>query len=143
MWLTKHIFSCSCWLDYETPLLFAQLVPNTIMFIASIMMIEAAGSVDEDNMTRLEGSDESQRTSAKYMHRSLILRVGVCFVGYMLGSLATYEQNLMLYMVFTILNGVLGFLIFFFHCSSNEFVSIKLIICISTKRTNRLQIIWF
>ena len=108
------------------------------MFIASIMMIEAAGSVDEDNMTRLEGSDESQRTSAKYMHRSLILRVGVCFVGYMLGSLATYEQNLMLYMVFTILNGVLGFLIFFFHCSSNEFVSIKIkiYINISSKRIN-------
>ena len=48
-------FFPSCWLDYETALLFAQLVPNTSMFIATIMMIEAAGSVDETNMTRLEG----------------------------------------------------------------------------------------
>ena len=41
------------------------------MFVATIMMIEAAGSVDETNMTRLEGYDVAQRTSAKYMHRSV------------------------------------------------------------------------
>ena len=36
-------------------MLFAEIVPIMIMVIASIMMIEAAGSVDETTMTRLEG----------------------------------------------------------------------------------------
>ena len=31
------------------------MVPITVMMVASIMMVEAAGSVDESNMTRLDG----------------------------------------------------------------------------------------
>ena len=31
------------------------MVPIVCMNVASIMMVEAAGSVDESNMTRLEG----------------------------------------------------------------------------------------
>ena len=50
---TENLFSC--WLNYDSPLLFAQLVPITVMVVASIMMVEAAGSVDESNMTRLDG----------------------------------------------------------------------------------------
>ena len=37
-------------------MLFAQIIPITVLVIASIMMIEAAGSVDESTMSRLEGS---------------------------------------------------------------------------------------
>jgi hypothetical protein len=74
----------------------------------------------------ITGSDEVQRTSAKYMHRSLILRNGLCYVSFLMGSLAAYQQNLVLYLVFTVLNGLLGFLIFFFHCTSNEHVLFKL-----------------
>ena len=145
----------SCWLDYESGLLFAVFVPNTIFVVSSIMMIEAAGSVDEQTMTPLEGeslalpvldndndihfrfhdnvndihfrlvsgSDQIQRTSAKYMHRSLILRNGLCYVSFIVGSMADYQQNFGLYFVFTIFNGILGFLIFFFHCTSNDTVS--------------------
>ena len=69
------------------------------------------------------GSDEDQRTSAKYMHGSLVLRLGICFVSFMVGSLADYQQNYGLYFVFTVLNACLGFLIFFFHSSCNETVS--------------------
>ena len=48
-------FYFSCWLQYDSNLLLAQLVPITVMVVASIMMVEAAGSVDESNMTRLDG----------------------------------------------------------------------------------------
>ena len=56
------------------------------------------------------------------MHGSLVLRLGVCFVSFMVGSLADYQQNMGLYFVFTVLNACLGFLIFFFHCTCNETV---------------------
>ena len=56
------------------------------------------------------------------MHGSLVLRLGVCFVSFMVGSLADYQQNSLLYYVFTVLNACLGFLIFFFHCTCNETV---------------------
>jgi hypothetical protein len=40
--------------------------------------------------------------------------------------MAEYDQNLILYSAFTIVNGILGGLIFFFHCSANEKVRQKL-----------------
>ena len=86
-------------------------------------MVEAAGSVDESNMTRLEGSDEAQRMSAKVMHGSLFPRLMICFISFIIGSMATYQQITFEYFVFTVLNGILGFVIFFFHCTSNETVS--------------------
>ena len=45
----------SCWIQYDNAMLFAQIIPITVLVIASIMMIEAAGSVDESTMTRLDG----------------------------------------------------------------------------------------
>ena len=134
-------FYFSCWLQYDSNLLLAQLVPITVMVVASIMMVEAAGSVDESNMTRLDGkvaqfrfaifmpywfilgSDEAQRMSAKVMHGSLFPRLMICFISFIIGSMATYQQEIFEYFVFTVLNGILGFVIFFFHCTSNETVS--------------------
>ena len=37
-------------------MLFAEIIPITVLVIASIMMMEAAGSVDESTMSRLEGN---------------------------------------------------------------------------------------
>jgi hypothetical protein len=47
-------------------------------------------------------------------------------VSFLLGTMAEYDQNLILYSAFTIVNGILGGLIFFFHCSANEKVRQKL-----------------
>ena len=110
-------------MQYDSNLLLAQLVPITVLVVAVIMMVEAAGSVDESNMTRLEGSDEAQRMSAKVMHGSLFPRLMICFISFIIGSMATYQQITFEYFVFTVLNGILGFVIFFFHCTSNETVS--------------------
>ena len=84
---------------------------------------EGVHSNKKTNFFDIVGSDEDQRTSAKYMHGSLVLRLGICFVSFMVGSLADYQQNYGLYFVFTVLNACLGFLIFFFHSSCNETVS--------------------
>ena len=121
--IIQLIFYFSCWLQYDSNLLLAQLVPITVLVVAVIMMVEAAGSVDESNMTRLEGSDEAQRMSAKVMHGSLFPRLMICFISFIIGSMATYQQITFEYFVFTVLNGILGFVIFFFHCTSNETVS--------------------
>jgi hypothetical protein len=42
-----------CWLDYSSGLVFAQYTPLVLMIIMTIMMIEAAGSVDDNTMTPL------------------------------------------------------------------------------------------
>jgi hypothetical protein len=57
------------------------------------------------------------------MQRSLIIRLGLCFVSFVLGSLAQHEQNLGLFFIFTVLNGVLGGIVFFFHCTCNQKVN--------------------
>lgn len=71
--------------------------------------------------------DEIQRKSAKYMQGSLVIRLLLCLVSFITGSLAQYEQSLGLFFVFTVVNGVLGGFIFFSHCTCNQKVRKKLV----------------
>ena len=48
------------------------------------------------------------------------------FASFLVGTLAEYDQNMILYTIFTIINSVLGGMIFFFHCSANEKMRQKL-----------------
>ena len=63
-----------CWLDMDTSLYLGEYVPIGIMFIVTVVLIEAAGSADETSMPKLPDQSEAQLISAKVMHRSLILR---------------------------------------------------------------------
>ena len=45
------------------------------------------------------------------------------FASFMTGTLAAYEQEPGLYGTFTLINGLLGGSVFFFHCTGNERVS--------------------
>ena len=42
------------------------------------------------------------------------------------GTLSEYQQNLPLYGIFSVVNGVLGACVFFFHCSNNQQVSVEI-----------------
>ena len=56
---------------------------------------------------RLEKKDaRDQLTSAKIMQRSNVVIMPLVFASWMVGLYAEYEQNVALYGVFTILNGV-------------------------------------
>ena len=48
------------------------------------------------------------------------------FASFLLGTLAEYDQNMALYSIFTGVNGVLGGMIFFFHCTANEKIRQKI-----------------
>ena len=48
------------------------------------------------------------------------------FASFLLGTLAEYDQNLILYSIFTLVNGLLGGMIFIFHCTANEKMRFKL-----------------
>ena len=50
------------------------------------------------------------------------------FASFLLGTLAEYDQNLILYSIFTLVNGLLGGMIFFFHCTANEKMRKKLLV---------------
>ena len=44
------------------------------------------------------------------------------FASFVLGTMAEYQQSLGLYTLFTVSNGILGGIVFFFHCTANEAV---------------------
>ena len=64
----------------DTSLYLGEYVPIGIMFIVTVVLIEAAGSADETSMPKLPDQSEAQLISAKVMHRSLILRYNVLSV---------------------------------------------------------------
>ena len=48
------------------------------------------------------------------------------FASIIVGMSSEYQQDVALYSIFTVLNGVLGGCVFFFHCTGNEKVRQKL-----------------
>lgn len=66
--------------------------------------------------------DKQQRLTAQIMQRTLIFILPMVLASYILGTMAEYEQNLYLYSLFTLANGILGGIVFFFHCTANESV---------------------
>jgi len=113
-----------CWLQMDKySLLLAQYAPITAFVILTLTMIEAAGAA---NYRMLPGIDTRQQTSAKIMQRSNLVIMPLCYISFMIGTLAEYEQNFGLYGTFTIINGILACSVFFFHCTGNEQVRAKL-----------------
>ena len=48
------------------------------------------------------------------------------FASFVLGTMAEYQQSVGLYSLFSLSNGILGVVVFFFHCTANESVRNKL-----------------
>ena len=112
-----------CWLRMDTPLIYGQYIPIVFITIVTFAIIEAAGDVD--GYTKLDNIKEEQRTTAKVIQRTLLLILPMVFTSFILGTLAEFEQNIYLYSVFTLVNGILGAIIFSFHTSANVTVRAK------------------
>ena len=112
-----------CWIKMNSGLLMAQIIPIIILVILTFTMIEAAGAAE---YRRLPGMDQQQLVSAKIMQRTNLFIMPLVFASFIVGMLSEYEQNVPLYGTFTILNGVLGGCVFFFHSTGNEQVREKL-----------------
>ena len=106
-----------CWLQMDTTLMIAQYVPIVVLAILTLTLIEAAGAAE---YRKLPGIDQRQQTSAKIMQRSNLIIMPLIFASFSVGTLATYEQNPGLYGTVTLINGILGGAIFFFHSTGNE-----------------------
>lgn len=109
-----------CWLQMDTNLMYGQYIPIIILVVLTFAIIESAGS--SDKYTQLNDVDKRQRRTAKIMQRTLIFILPLVFCSFAIGTLAEYEQNIYLYSIFTIINGVVGGIVFFFHCTANESV---------------------
>ena len=112
-----------CWLQVNTPLMFGEIIPIVIIVILTFTVLEAAGAAD---YRKLPGLDQDQYVSAKIMQRSNLAIMPLVFISFLIGVMSEYEQNVALYGIFTILNGILGVVIFLTHCSGNEDVREKL-----------------
>ena len=106
-----------CWLQMDTTLMIGQYVPIVLLVVLTLTLIEAAGAAE---YRKLPGIDQRQQTSAKIMQRSNLIIMPMVFVSFLLGTLSSYEQNPGLYGTFTLVNGILGGSIFFFHITGNE-----------------------
>ncbi|XP_045113461.1 adhesion G-protein coupled receptor D1-like [Portunus trituberculatus] len=113
-----------CWLQIDTPLFYAQLIPIVSLVVLTFTLIEAAGSAD---YKPLKGIDKSQRTSAKFSQRTNLVVMPLVFCHMLVGMFSEYEQNLPLYGIFTILNSVSGVAVLFLHCFNNQKVRQKMV----------------
>ena len=113
----------------DTTLMIAQYVPIVVLAILTLTLIEAAGAAE---YRKLPGIDQRQQTSAKIMQRSNLIIMPLIFASFSVGTLATYEQNPGLYGTVTLINGILGGAIFFFHSTGNERVSGSLLVAKTT-----------
>ena len=77
----------------DTSLYLGEYVPIGIMFIVTVVLIEAAGSADETSMPKLPDQSEAQLISAKVMHRSLILRYNVLCFSLLFSSVWPWEKS--------------------------------------------------
>ena len=100
----------------------AEVLTITIIKRLTLLLCESEFTTDNEVLYFLD-TDIAQKTSAKYMHRTLILRLILVFVSFILGTMAEYEQSFMLFLVFTVINGVTGGVIFLAHCFSNDVVN--------------------
>ena len=60
------------------------------------------------------------KTTAQISQRTLLIILPLVFASFVCGTIANYQQDPVLYGSFTILNGVLGGAMMFFHITSNE-----------------------
>jgi len=61
--------------------------------------------------------------SAKFSQRTNLILLPMVYAHWILGVLSEYQQNLALYSIFSLFNGILGVMVMLLHCSNNEMVS--------------------
>ena len=97
--------------------MYGQYVPIVVMSVVTFTLIEAAGAAEE--YVQLSNCDEIDKTTALISQRTLLIILPLVLASFITGTIAEYEQQMPLYGTFTILNGVVGGVIFFFHITSH------------------------
>ena len=116
-----------CFLRLDSGLIYGIYVPIIMIVILTFSIVEAAGAGEKyEKLPTSNSTSEEFRTSAKVMQRSLLFILPLVFASYVVGTMAEHGQNLYLYSVFTLLNGIVGGVVFFFHASANETMRRKL-----------------
>jgi len=107
-----------CWLQIDKGLMYGQYVPIITLVVSTFTLIEAAGA--SDDYPTLKGTNKIDKTTAQISQRTLLIILPLVFASFVCGTIAEYQQDPVLYGSFTILNGVLGGAMMFFHITSNE-----------------------
>lgn len=117
--------SYHCWLQVDTPLVVCQVVPMLVLVGLTFAIIEAAGAASSyPCLPGTKGDDKL--TSVRVMQRANLIIVPLTLASFIVGFASEYEQNVPLYGTSSVLNGFLGGVVFFFHCTGNEEVRKKL-----------------
>ena len=109
--------SYHCWLAMDTGLVYGQYIPIVVIVVTSFTLIEAAGA--SEDYPSLKETDEVDKMTAKISQRTLFIILPLVFASFVTGTVAEYMQEVPLYGAFTILNGVAGGCMLFFHVTSH------------------------
>jgi len=107
-----------CWLQMDKGLMYGQYVPIITLVVCTFTLIEAAGA--SDDYPTLKGTNPVDKMTAQIIQRTLLIILPLVFASFVCGTIAEYQQDPVLYGSFTIVNGVLGGVMMFFHITSNE-----------------------
>jgi len=109
--------SYHCWLAMDTGLVYGQYIPIVVIVVTSFTLIEAAGA--SEDYPALKETDEVDKMTAKISQRTLFIILPLVFASFVTGTVAECMQEVPLYGAFTILNGVAGGCMLFFHVTSH------------------------
>ncbi|GFV86977.1 adhesion G-protein coupled receptor D1 [Trichonephila clavipes] len=120
--LDDYASSYHCWTQMDKSIVYLVLGPVICICVMDFIMLEAAGNA---NYKPLKIIDHRQLLSCKIHQRSNLILMPLVLASYIVGMLSDHEQNLYLYSVFSILNSIIGVLVFFFHTLGNDEVRQK------------------
>ncbi|XP_055939758.1 adhesion G-protein coupled receptor D1-like isoform X2 [Argiope bruennichi] len=120
--LEDYAASYHCWAQMDKPIVYLLVGPVICICVLDFIMLEAAGNA---NYKPLKIIDHRQLLSCKIHQRSNLILMPLILSSYIVGMLSDHNQDLALYSVFSILNTIIGVLIFFFHTLGNDEVRQK------------------
>uniref|UniRef100_A0A914W5G6 Uncharacterized protein n=1 Tax=Plectus sambesii TaxID=2011161 RepID=A0A914W5G6_9BILA len=111
-----YITEQTCWLNFDSPNFFLELLPVVILSAVGVISAEATGMVE---YARNRLAQEEKRFSANTNSKGSIFIIPVSFFAWMLGMAAVFSTNLSLYTIVAILNILLAVLLLLFHTLGN------------------------
>lgn len=102
-----------CWCQVDTTQAWGFIFPIGFLGFVCTVIAEAQG---QGKYKELPDSDMTEYTTARVSQGSIMIIMPMCLVSYIFGLIAIDLQNEYLWVIFCIVNVILGPVIFFFHC---------------------------
>ncbi|XP_014678508.1 PREDICTED: adhesion G-protein coupled receptor D1-like [Priapulus caudatus] len=108
---------CDCWLDVSSPLVVTAFVPNGIMIVCALILLESSGTA---NFRQLDDVDRPQLLSAQINQKANMVILPMMSISWVLGVMGYDYQDLSLFSLFGVFCSITGWMMFSSHSLGNE-----------------------